>query len=164
MDCCSARCANELDSWALSCLDLFHYLFAFIFNVFGVQVVVLRERRLDQEDVLADITRSCDTVKKEQESLKQKLKRLEQARHATEADIEDFQREKQAALNEIEVTVMVHAHQIEYLVDGKMPTDLSGALLFSNAELARLRSRIDVRRCLGLLYKFQGPVPIPSAQ
>ena len=70
-----------------------------------------------------------------------------QARAATETDIEDFQREKQAALNELDVLVLLHAHQIEYLVDGKLPTDLSGALVFSNAELARLRSRIDVRDC-----------------
>jgi hypothetical protein len=168
------------------------------------QVCVLLERRLDQEEVVADITRSCDGVKKEVESLKQKLKRIEQARHATESDIEDFQREKQArccnsvyhpchsswtsvhrkllaslgestpgrimkrtgrtlprakararqrtpharmqaALNEIESVVLLRAHQIECLVDGRLPTDLSGALVFSNAELARLRARIDVR-------------------
>ena len=105
----------------------------------------MREQRLDQEDIIADITKSSEQVKKDQETLKQKLKRIDQALAATESDIQDFQREKQASLNEIDVMVMMRAHQIEYLVDERLPTDLSGALVFSNAELARLRNRIDVR-------------------
>jgi septal ring factor EnvC (AmiA/AmiB activator) len=110
-----------------------------------MQVCALREQRLDQEDIVADITKSCEQVKKEQESLKQKLKRVELALSASEAAIQEFQREKQAKLNEIDVIVLMHAHQIEYLVDQKLPTDLSGALIFSNKELSRLLKRIDVR-------------------
>lgn len=110
-----------------------------------MQVCVIREQRLDQEDVIADISKSCDQAKKEQETLKQKLKRIEQSLAATETDIREFQQEKQASLNEIDVMVMLYAHQIEYLVDGRLPMDLSGAVVFSNKELARLRKRIDVR-------------------
>ena len=112
-----------------------------------MQVCALREQRLDLEDIVADIIKSCDAVKKDQESLKQKLKRIEQALAATRSDICDFQREKQAALNELEVTVLLHAHQIEHLVDSRMPADLSDALVFSKTQLERLRCRIDVRRC-----------------
>jgi len=110
-----------------------------------VQVCVTREQRLDQEDIVGEITKSCDAVKKEQEMLKQKLKRVEQSLAATENDIRDFQKEKQARLNEIEVMVMLHAHQIEYLEDDRLPADMSQAVIFSNSELARLRRRIDVR-------------------
>ena len=110
-----------------------------------MQVCVIREQRLDQEDVIADISKSCDQAKKEQETLKQKLKRIEQSLAATETDIREFQQEKQASLNEIDVMVMLYAHQIEYLVDGRLPMDLNGAVVFSNKELARLRRRIDVR-------------------
>lgn len=105
----------------------------------------MREQRLDQEDIIGDITKSSEQVRKDQESLKQKLQRIDQALAATESDIQDFQREKQASLNEIDVMVMMRAHQIEYLVDERLPTDLSQALVFSNTELLRLRSRIDVR-------------------
>lgn len=104
----------------------------------------MREQRLDQEDIVGDITKNCEGVKKEQEMLKQKLKRVEQSLTATENDIRDFQREKQARLNEIEVMVMLYAHQIEYLEDDCLPADMSNAVLFSNEELARLRRRIDV--------------------
>lgn len=105
----------------------------------------MREQRLDQEDIVGEITKSCDAFKKEQEMLKQKLKRVEQSLTATENDIRDFQKEKQARLNEIEVMVMLHAHQIEYLEDDRLPADMSQAVIFSNKELARLRGRIDVR-------------------
>lgn len=128
----------------------------------GVQVCALREQRLDQEDVVADITRACDAAKKEHELLKQKAKRIDQAQAATEADIEAFQREKQAALNEIEVTVLLRAHQIEHLVGGRLPTDLSGALVFSNAELARLARRIDVRRRGPLCIRAGRQIPIEA--
>lgn len=110
-----------------------------------MQVCVIREQRLDQEDIITDISKSCEQAKKEQETLKQKLKRIEQSLAATETDIREFQQEKQASLNEIEVMVMLYAHQIEYLVDGRLPMDLNGAVVFSNKELARLRKRIDVR-------------------
>jgi hypothetical protein len=105
----------------------------------------MRAQRLDQEDLVADITRSCDAVKKEQETLKQKMKRVEQSIFAIQTEIQDFQRQKQAKLNEIDVTVLLHLHQIEYLVDQRLPADLSNALVFSSTDLARLRSRIDVR-------------------
>jgi cilia- and flagella-associated protein 44 len=115
-------------------------------------VCALREQRLDQEDIVADIMKSCEQVKKDQESSKQKLKRIEQSLAANEADIQEFQREKQARLNEIDVIVLMHAHQIEYLVDQRLPTDLSGSLIFSKKELARLWKRIDV--CLKALCRI----------
>ena len=34
--------------------------------------------------------------------------------------------------------------QVEYLVDGLLPEDLSQGLVFSNQELKRLKQRIDV--------------------
>ena len=56
-----------------------------------------------------------------------------------------FQREKQARLNQVEVVLLLHLHQIDYLQDGQLPSDLSGALLFSTAELDKLKRRVHVR-------------------
>ena len=39
--------------------------------------------------------------------------------------------------------------QIEYLVEGRLPDDLSQGLVFSQEELARLRRRIGVRKAGG---------------
>lgn len=55
-----------------------------------------------------------------------------------------FQREKQARLNQVEVVLLLRLHQIHLLQDGQLPSDLSGALLFSNAELDKLKSRVHV--------------------
>lgn len=55
-----------------------------------------------------------------------------------------FQREKQGRLNQVEVVLLLRLHQIEYLQDGQLPSDLSGALLFSTAELDKLKRRVHV--------------------
>ena len=56
-----------------------------------------------------------------------------------------FQREKQARLNQVEVELLLRLHQIEFLQDGRLPQDLSGALLFSNTELEKLKRRVHVK-------------------
>lgn len=40
--------------------------------------------------------------------------------------------------------VLLRMHQIEYLQDGQLPEDLSGALLFSSTQLAKLKRRVHV--------------------
>ena len=40
-------------------------------------------------------------------------------------------------------------HQVEYIVDGRLPDDLSQGLVFSVEELARLKRRIGVRPAYG---------------
>ena len=59
-----------------------------------------------------------------------------------------FQREKQGRLNQVEVVLLLRLHQIQYLQDGQLPSDLSGALLFSNTELDKLKRRVQVSFCL----------------
>lgn len=60
-----------------------------------------------------------------------------------EKEIEDFQKEKQAALSEIEVMVILKMHQIEFLDDeGNLRTDMENALVFSKSALGKLYHRI----------------------
>lgn len=51
----------------------------------------------------------------------------------------------QGRLNQIDVVVNLKMHQIEYLVDGRLPTDLTQGLVFSDKELEKLKRRIEVR-------------------
>lgn len=55
-----------------------------------------------------------------------------------------FQREKQGRLNQVEVVVLLRLQQIDFLQDGQLPEDLSGALLFSTAQLDKLKKRVQV--------------------
>ena len=79
----------------------------------------------------------------DKENLVKKQKLVEQGMASIQQDITEFQREKQGRLNQIDVIVSLRLHQIEYLSDGKMPVDLSQALVFSRDELERLRRRVE---------------------
>lgn len=62
--------------------------------------------------------------------------------NAAEEALEAYQREKQQQLNELLVVIPLKLHQVEYMIFGEIPSDLSGALVFSNASLSRLQERI----------------------
>ena len=85
------------------------------------KVLALRETRLDYDDALSELNKQIDEGKKLADRLKQKDKQL--TKEVTQADLEmvQFQRVKQAALNEINVTIPLKLSQI-YTFEG------SGAL------------------------------------
>ena len=103
------------------------------------KVCDLREKRLDQEDVIGEFQKGIDTLKKEKEQYSKKQKLVETSLGKINQDIIEFQKEKQGKLNEIDVVVTLAMHQMEYLVDQKLPYDLSQALVFSNTELEKLK-------------------------
>lgn len=103
------------------------------------KVCDLREKRLDQEDVIAEFQKGIDGLKKEKEQYSKKQKLVEIALAKINQDIIEFQKEKQGKLNEIDVVVTLAMHQMEYLVEQKLPYDLSQALVFSNTELEKLK-------------------------
>lgn len=53
-----------------------------------------------------------------------------------------FQREKQQKLNELDVVVVLRLHQIQYMLNGSLPQDLSQCLVFNSPGLVRLQHRI----------------------
>ena len=72
-----------------------------------------------------------------------------------------FQREKQARLNQVEVVLLLRLHQIQLLQeDGQVPSDLSGALLFSSAELDKLKRRVHVGHSLSCFWAQRRPLVI----
>ena len=67
---------------------------------------------------------------------------INQSVKAINEEIISFQKEKQAKLNEIVLVVTLKMHQIEYLVESKLPLDLSEALVFPKTSLKRLEERV----------------------
>ncbi|KAK1343893.1 hypothetical protein QTO34_014449 [Cnephaeus nilssonii] len=102
----------------------------------------LREKRLDIEEALVEEKKILDNLKKEYDTLSKKVKIVATNLNAAEEDLEAYQREKQQQLNEILVVIPLKLHQIEHVVFGEIPTDLSGTLVFSNHSLSRLQGRI----------------------
>ncbi|XP_036913273.1 cilia- and flagella-associated protein 44 [Sturnira hondurensis] len=102
----------------------------------------LREKRLDIEEALVEEKKIIDNLKKEYDTLSKKVKIVATNLNAAEEALEAYQREKQQRLNELLVVIPLKLHQIEYVVFGEIPSDLSGTLVFSNRSLGRLQGRI----------------------
>ncbi|XP_063081041.1 cilia- and flagella-associated protein 44 isoform X2 [Cavia porcellus] len=102
----------------------------------------LREKRLDIEEALVEEKKIVDNLKKEYDTLSKKVKVVAMNLMTAEEALEAYQREKQQQLNEVLVVIPLKLHQIEYMVLGEIPSDLSGSLVFSNQSLGRLQERI----------------------
>jgi cilia- and flagella-associated protein 44 len=103
------------------------------------QVCELRERRLDQEEVLAEYQKAIEQLKKENDALVKKEKVIDAGLKAVELEIQQFQTFKQQRLNELDVVVTLRMHQVQCLVGGKLPTDLGHTIVFTNSGLTRLQ-------------------------
>ncbi|KAJ3210900.1 Cilia- and flagella-associated protein 44 [Dinochytrium kinnereticum] len=106
------------------------------------RVQELREKKLDQEDVLAEIQKVIESLKKENDGLIKKEKIIDMALRNTEAEIQDFQTQKQQKLNELDVVVPLRLHQVQFLEKNAIPQDLSQGLVFVNDGLMKLKNRI----------------------
>ncbi|XP_029795183.1 cilia- and flagella-associated protein 44 [Suricata suricatta] len=104
--------------------------------------IQLREKRLDIEESLVEEKKIVDNLQKEYDTLSKKVKIVATNLNAAEKALEAYQREKQQQLNELLVVVPLKLHQIEHIVLGEIPNDLSGTLVFSNHSLRRLQERI----------------------
>ncbi|XP_048348373.1 cilia- and flagella-associated protein 44 [Sphaerodactylus townsendi] len=102
----------------------------------------LREKRLDLEEALVEEKKVIENVKKDYEALAKKVKVVAAQLDAAEGELEAYQREKQQRLNELHVVVPLKLHQVEYMVNGEIPTDFSQALVFTNESLVNLQRRI----------------------
>jgi hypothetical protein len=104
-------------------------------------VCKLRESRLDQEEVYADFQKGVDGLKRENEVLVMREKGVAKVLLETEQDIQAFQAEKQAKLNELFVMVTLAASQVYTDGGGKLPADTSSLLVFPADALRALQAR-----------------------
>ncbi|XP_014812720.1 PREDICTED: cilia- and flagella-associated protein 44 [Calidris pugnax] len=108
--------------------------------------IQLRQKLLDIEKALTEEKKAAADLKKKYNALVKKVKAVEISLNTTEKELETFQWEKQQRLNELYVVVPLKLHQVEYLVNGEMPSDFSQALVFTNQTLKYLQRRIvDLR-------------------
>ena len=94
-------------------------------------VLEYREKRLDIEEFLTDIQKSIDEMKKTKDRLKQREKQIDKDAKSTEIEIQNFQRQKQAALNKVEIYIPLRLSQLyAFTTSGVLtgPTDDEAAL------------------------------------
>ncbi|MCO5589218.1 hypothetical protein L7F22_043184 [Adiantum nelumboides] len=106
------------------------------------KVCQLRERRTIEDSLLQESNKQLDVAQREKESKLKKKKAIETALVGLEKEMEDFQKEKQNSLNQIDTVLTLYMHQLEHLPDSKLPDDLSGALVFSNTVINELKETI----------------------
>ncbi|NXJ33134.1 CFA44 protein, partial [Ciconia maguari] len=104
--------------------------------------IQLQQKRLDIEKALTEEKKVAANLRKKYNALAKKAKVVETSLDTAERELETFQWEKQQRLNELYVVVPLKLHQVEYLVNGEMPSDFSQALVFTNQSLEYLQKRI----------------------
>lgn len=94
------------------------------------------------DEQIAEEKRTLEQLKKDQDTLVKKAKVVENSLKQAQHELENFQREKQKKINNLDIVVMLRLNQIEYLKDGRLPSDLSASLAFDSRDLERLQRRI----------------------
>ncbi|NXW40347.1 CFA44 protein, partial [Nyctiprogne leucopyga] len=108
--------------------------------------IQLQQKWLDIEKALTEEKKVAAYLRKKYRALAKKAKAVETSLDTADRELETFQWEKQQRLNELYVVVPLKLHQVEYLVNGEMPSDFSQALVFTNQSLEYLQKRIvDLR-------------------
>lgn len=106
------------------------------------KVLELREKRLEQEEKLAEYNKAVLELQRNYDRLQTKEKSIDTNLQQTEQEIEDFQSEKQKALNQIEVAIPLKITQLKFLIDSRLPAEITDALVFTSSGLRKLRRRI----------------------
>ncbi|XP_061148876.1 cilia- and flagella-associated protein 44-like isoform X1 [Syngnathus typhle] len=106
-------------------------------------ILELRERRLDLEELLAEEKKNAEHLEKDCDALVKKMKSIKISLKAAEDDLEQVNREKQQKMNQLDVVVPLRLHQIEIDITGQVPSDLSPALVLTRMELQRLQERVN---------------------
>lgn len=105
-------------------------------------VCKLRENRLDLEDKIAEEKKVAEQLKKDQESLVKKSKVIDNGLKQAQQELENFQKEKQKKINDLDIVATMNFNQIQMMEKGYLPADLSHALVFDSRNLDNLQNRI----------------------
>ncbi|XP_020563566.1 cilia- and flagella-associated protein 44 isoform X3 [Oryzias latipes] len=107
------------------------------------KILQLRERRWDLEEMLVEAGKSADALKKESDGLITKGKVLKSSQQRIEEEVELINKDKLQKMKQVEVVVPFRLHQIQFLSNGSVPSDLSEALVLDKSEMDRLRRRVQ---------------------
>lgn len=102
----------------------------------------LREKRLDIEEENVEEKKNFETFKKDMDNLNKKAKVIQTSLDNAENDLEAFQLEKHRKLNDFVVVVSIFLHQIQHILNPKLPSDVSKVLIFREQQIENLQHRI----------------------
>eukprot|EP00928_Gymnodinium_smaydae_P086447 TRINITY_DN7056_c0_g1_i3.p1 TRINITY_DN7056_c0_g1~~TRINITY_DN7056_c0_g1_i3.p1 ORF type:complete len:1947 (-),score=421.95 TRINITY_DN7056_c0_g1_i3:144-5984(-) len=119
-------------------------------------VIDLREKRLDMEEALQEIQRAVEELKRTHKKLLDDERKINKDQTATDAEIQQFQTDKQRKLNQIPIVFALRLSQVQCLdpppgeedelPSNCLPANLDEYVVFTNEGLQRLMSRITELR------------------
>lgn len=119
------------------------------------KVLDLRESKMDIVDKINEAQQLKDQIKQQTNSILFKKQGLKAQFDQISKEFEDFQHEKQLHLNELNFSLSLQFHQIQYLeskevedgesrtpqIEKSMPSDLSNSLVFLSSGLTKLQQQ-----------------------
>jgi hypothetical protein len=112
-------------------------------------IIELREKRLDQEEVLTDFQKELDELKKANDRHIARERQIDKDLNSTEIEIKKFQTEKQIHINELLVCCPLKIGQIRLW----MPEEVEGEVVDVPKEPTLLRDVVSIRDCVVLEEK-----------
>ncbi|UJR37290.1 hypothetical protein I4U23_029999 [Adineta vaga] len=110
------------------------------------EVVALREKRLDLEEVIVDEKGVLQSLQQTFGQTQIYMNKIDAELKTKQNDLLDFQRKKQQKINNINVAVGLRCNQIRYDHSTYLPDDLSDCLIFNKKSKTDLTNRIvDVK-------------------
>ncbi|XP_029161342.1 cilia- and flagella-associated protein 44 isoform X2 [Nylanderia fulva] len=104
---------------------------------------LMREKRYSCEHQIKDAQQTVEILHKEIQIQTKKLKVLESSLKKNEDDLNTLMLEKQKKLNDVDVTVIMKLHQLQYFEKSEIPFKLHDCIVFDKNRLSRLYARIQ---------------------
>ncbi|XP_057334477.1 cilia- and flagella-associated protein 44 isoform X2 [Microplitis mediator] len=101
----------------------------------------MRTKRHKFENQMRDDQKILEDLRKQLDQNKKKLKIIESNLNLSERELQDYMREKQKKLNEIDVTVILKLHQLQH-IDNDSLVKISDCVVFDRTQLSRLYTRV----------------------
>ncbi|XP_011056677.1 PREDICTED: cilia- and flagella-associated protein 44, partial [Acromyrmex echinatior] len=103
----------------------------------------IRETRYAYEHQIRDAQRVIETLYKEIQIHTKKLKAVESVLKENEDDLQMFMLKKQQKLNNVQVTVLMKLHQLQYFGESQIPFKVHDCVVFDKKNLSKLYARIQ---------------------
>ncbi|XP_070529333.1 cilia- and flagella-associated protein 44 isoform X2 [Cardiocondyla obscurior] len=103
----------------------------------------MRENRYACEHDIKNAQQVMETLHKEIQSHIKKLKIIESNLKKDEDDLKMFMLKKQEKLNNVDVTVLMKLHQLQYFEESQIPCKVRDCVVFDKKKLSKLYERIQ---------------------
>ncbi|XP_008204820.1 cilia- and flagella-associated protein 44 isoform X2 [Nasonia vitripennis] len=102
----------------------------------------IREKRYEMEQRIRDEQRIIETLQKDLELQKKKMKTIEIELKTDREKLDAFLREKQRQLNDIDVTIILKLHQLQCFTDADKAENIQNCIVFDKTRLSQLYARV----------------------